>query len=179
MKTQILTPPKYSITSTIILHFILISLTLITACSIFKEKSFFQADSLRRQELRKEVKTESATQTQSLRIYNQQDSSDKQSYTEIFPDGLFRYSHEEGFLGTAKKLLINERLKEGRQVQSSARVTQTEKAKSESREKEKLITKTSAKEKAVNTSNYTFWYLAAIAMLFVGIYFFRNVFRER
>ena len=179
MKTQISPPPSYFITTQHTPHFLGILLIFITACSVFKEKSFFQADSLRRQDIRREVKTGSATQTESLRIYNQQDSADRQFYTEIFPEGLFRYSAKEGFLGTAKKVLINERVKEGRQVQGSAQVTQAQKTQTESRENEKSLTRTRLKGKAVSTRNYTLWYLAGLALLFAGIYFSRNVFGER
>ena len=178
MKTQIIIPTPYFNKPSNALHFLLISLTLITACSVFKEKSFFQSDSLRRHDIRREVKSESATQTQSLRMYNQQDSTDKQSYTEIFPDGFFSYSAEEGFLGTAKRVLINERLKEGRQIQGSEQQTQTENRQSETSENKKLLTRTRLKEKAVNTSTYTLWYLAGLVLLFAGIYIFRNVLKD-
>ena len=108
MKTQLTLPGSYPAIYN--LHILGICLTFITACSVFKDKSFFQADSLQKRDIRREVKTGESVQSQAVRIYSQEDSSDRRSFTEIFPEGHFSYSPEAGFNGNAKRVLINENI---------------------------------------------------------------------
>jgi hypothetical protein len=124
MKTQLTLPYEFN-TSPLHHHILIICLLFITACSVLKEKSFFQADSLLRRNSSTEIETEIQTQSQGFGIYTSEDSADKQSYTEIFPEGVFKYSVKDGFEGKAGRGLINERLKEGRRVRDSAELLQS------------------------------------------------------
>ena len=155
------------------LHILGMCLTLITACSVFKEKSFFQTDSLQKQNTREEIKIKESTQTNTVRILNHQDSSDQQSYTEIFPEGLFTYSVKEGFSGNAKRVTINDRLKAGRKVSDSARFRGSNKRVSNITETERQLIQTRQKVKAKNNKNYTSWYLAGIFLIFAAVFAFR------
>jgi hypothetical protein len=112
-----------------------------------------------------------------LRVYHHQDSSENQSFTEIFPNGSFRYSAKEGFSGNANRVVINARFKQGRRLHNSSEVKQQSNTVSVILEKQRLLTQTRLKEKAAVVSNYSSWYLFGLLLVFVGIYVLRDRFK--
>ena len=174
MKTETLTSPLYLLKSQKIPHLLFTTLIFITACSVFKEKSFFQADSLQKHNTRREIKTSATLEAQAVRIYNVDDSSEKRFFTEIFPEGFFRYSAEDGFSGNANRVVIDERIKEGRKLRDSARRNENSSTVSHLRENERLLSQTRLREKMVNTSNDSLWYLVGLLLIFAGVYVFRK-----
>ena len=109
-----------------------------------------------------------------MRVHSLEDSSDKRSFTEIFPEGLFSYSAEAGFSGNAKRVVINERSKKGSKVRDSALVRQNSHKVSDLSESQRLMTKTRLKQKKVNTNHVSAWYLLGLLLIFGGVYLFRG-----
>ena len=174
MKTQTTLPSPYFITSGNTLYLLLLSLIFITACSLFKEKTFFQSDSLHRHNIRKESTQQSAIKTESLRFYSNSDSLDRQTFAEIFPKGPFKYSLADGFSGEAERLVINERVNESSQLQVSGQRKKTSELKSAMKESERAIAQTRLKEKEVETSNLNLRILVGCALIFLLIFLFRK-----
>jgi hypothetical protein len=164
--------------SPLYLHALYFLLIFITACSVFKERGFMQADSLQKQTTRREAKTNESMQVDAVRIYNKEDSSDKQSFIEIFPQGLFNYSTEKGFSGNGKRVVINERAKAVMKMRDSAQIKQNKSAASNLRENERLLTQTRLTEKVANTNNLNFLYPIGLMLIFAVVYYFRDRLQE-
>jgi hypothetical protein len=171
MKTQITIAPPYFITSANNHHLLFISLVFITACSIFKEKSFFQADSLKQKKVRQEINTESLTTSEVVSLYTSTDSADKQTLAEIFPKGEFTYSLADGFRGEAHSVGIRERVQQTRQQSGSDRQAQTSKLQRHMEESEKLRIETRLKEKELKTQNISLFYGGGCAMILLLLFF--------
>ena len=172
MKTELTLATPYP---TYKLHLLGICLTLITACSVFKEKSFYETDSLQRQESRKEVKTEASATRQALQIYSSSDSADQQSLVEIYPSGIFKYSQKDGFSGEASRLVINERLRSRKLETGETRVSQKQQSKIAVKEGGKLLKQTQKKEKHKTPKNMVWLYLAGCVWIFILIWRFRGI----
>ena len=174
MKTQLCIAMPASYAGKHHLHFLGIGLLLITACSLFKEKSFYQADSLLRQNTNREMKTSLNAHSKMTRIYISSDSADKHNEAEIFPVGFFSYSVTDGFKGKAERIVIKGRIKEGKLVRDSGQLTLESNVSSEIKEAERVVQKTRSKKKEVETRNYALLYLAGGLLIFAGVYFFRR-----
>lgn len=173
MKTQLSLPVYHNASYNI--HILGICLVCISACSMFKEKSFYQTDSLEHQVIRREMKTESDSSSQALRIYNSSDSADHQSTVEIYPRGNFKYSAKDGFSGEADRLLINERLHSGALRSGAVHVLRNAKVRSSNIEAEKSLRQTQLKEKKMKPLNLSWLYLAGCALIFLLIWRFRKI----
>ena len=171
MKTQLTLSTPYP---TYKLHLLGICLVFITACSVFKEKSFYETDSLQRQEIKRATQSESTAMSQSLRIYSSSDSTDRQSFAEIYPKGAFRYSPAEGFSGDAERLVINERLRSAQERSDALRVMQSTQVRKAMNEELKSREHTRKKEKQVRPRNLSWLYLAGCGLIFLGIWWFRS-----
>lgn len=174
MKTQLTIPYQPFHFGSCNIHIISLFFIFITACSVFKEKSFYQADSLLRRNTSTEMKTEVKTHTQGLRIYTSEDSLEKQSYTEIFPEGVFRYSAKEGFNGKAKRVVINERVRGVKKVRDVADHWQEVNLKEGIKKTENTVYRVKLKEKEVKGSSYSLWFLLVLVMGLVVVYIFRG-----
>ena len=175
---KIAIPIPQAPSSPLYFHILYLLLIFITACSVFKERGFTQADSLQKQSTKREAKTNESMRVDAVRIYNHEDSTDKQSLTEIFPHGFFNYSTEKGFSGNAKRVVINERAKAGMRMQDSVKLKQSKSATSNLHENESLLTQTRMKEKVIDTSNFNLWYSVGLLLIFAGVYLFRNRLQE-
>jgi hypothetical protein len=76
---------------------------------VFKEKSFYETDSLRN--VKTDLSIQSGKSSKSLKIYSGNYASDNLTYAEIIPKGIFKYSAESGFAGQAEKVPIRKGLK--------------------------------------------------------------------
>ena len=174
MKTHLTIPLAGCLFNTCQLHILGICLTLITACSVFKEKSFLLTDSLQRQHIRREVKTETKSQVNAVRIYSQEDSSDRRSFTEIVPEGFFRYSSHDGFSGKASRVLMYDRTKESKKVRDSTQFRQVKSTLSKTGETRRMLSKTRVKEKDHHANNSIAACLAGLLLIFAGVFLFRR-----
>jgi hypothetical protein len=161
-----------------LVQFIGICLLFITACSLLKGKSFYQADSLLRQNTNRLFKNNSIFHSKTVRIFTSSDSLDKQYVTEIYPKGFFNYSPENGFSGTAERIVLTGRVKEGKWVRDSATVTRQGNLRSETKESERGIMKTRSKENEVKTKTTRFPFVAGLVLLILVLVFvFRKFFK--
>jgi hypothetical protein len=174
MKSQLTLRMPGQVPSSSNIHLIGICLTLITACSVFNEKSFFETDSLQRRNSRVAIRQESASQTKALRIYSSADTSDRRTFAEIYPKGNFRYSPAEGYSGEAERLLIDERSQERQHVKGSSRLLQSNNSSSTVEERDKSLKKTRVKEKELVPGRYSWLYLAGCGLIFLLIFVLRN-----
>lgn len=174
MKTQLTLPFPASYPGSLNIHVLGICITLMTACSVLKEKSFYETDSLQRQEVRTEIKSESTVTSQALRIYSNSDSADRQSYAEIYPSGPFTYSAKDEFSGVASRLLLKERLQWRRSQRGALQVSGKTKVNSTVKELEKSMTKTGQKRKESKPLNLSMLYMAGCALIFALIWLNRG-----
>jgi hypothetical protein len=174
MKTQLIIQiPGYQ-SSKFNIQLICCFLVLITACSVFREKSFLQADSLRLLNTSMALEQESARHREAITLNSSANSSEKQSLTEIYPTGPFRYSVKDGFSGKADRLVINERLKENKEQKRSAGVKESSSDQLVMKKNEKSRLQSRLKEVALRPKNIFWLYLAGILLLFVMIWRFRR-----
>jgi membrane carboxypeptidase/penicillin-binding protein len=153
-----------------------ICLLYISACSLFKEKSFYQADSLLRQNTKRGSKNNSIIHSKAIRMYSSSDSADKQYVAEIYPRGFFNYSHEHGFSGTAERIILKGRVKEVKSVRDSAALSQEINLSSEIKESERGIMKTSSKEKEVKAKSTRLPFLGGFIIVgLVLLFVFRKL----
>lgn len=160
--------------SALYLHIFYLFLTFITACSVFKERSFLQADSLRRHDTRKELNQQTVKKSESLSFYSKTDSADRLTFAEIFPAGPFKYTPTDGFSGEAGRVVISERMKETKRLEMAEQLKETSELKSGLKESKGEIVQTRLKEKEVKTNNLNMWMLAAVALIFILIFLFRK-----
>lgn len=179
MKTQLTLLMPGQIPSSLHIHLLGFCLTLISACSVFKEKSFLQADSLQRQKVDTHVKTEARLKSQAIRIYSTLDSSDKASYTEIFPQGFFRYSAADGFSGKAEKLIVRERLKTTRLLQDRRQEKLDGSLKAELEDARQSKIKTQLKEKLQKPAGISYLYFSGCLLIFVVIFLSAKILEKR
>ena len=158
--------------------FLGICLLFISACSLFKERSFSQADSLLRFRSNRELKTNSTTHSKMIRISVSSDSSDKQYEAEIFPKGIFTYSPGNGFNGEAERVVLKGKLKEGKLVRDSVQFTVESNLRSERWEAEQAKMQTRRKEKEIKIKDNRLTVLVGCLVLAVVLLFvFRRFFK--
>lgn len=169
---------KFSYLNSHISNLILgIILIFITACSLFKEKSFYRADSLLNTNLKREVKTNRTDHSKGIRIYVSSDSTDRNYFTEIFPKGSFNYSPEMGFSGEAERIVLKGRVKERIVVRDSAEFTKVSSLHSEKKEVKGVKMQILKREKLSKGNNNTLPILACCVMLIlVLVFIFRKFF---
>lgn len=168
MKTQLTLAGYYPVSYP--LHFLGICLTLITACSVLKEKSFYQADSLRRDDIKTQAKIETIITGQAFRISSSSDSSDRLSYAQIFPKGNFKYSIVDGYSGEAEQIIIHERVLERKRQTESAGLTETSKANANIQASAKASTRIRSKEKVLDANNVVLLFMGGCLLLSLIIF---------
>lgn len=174
MKTQLTLRMPGQMPSSYHIHLLGICLCLVTACSVFKEKSFFETDSLQRRDSSREMKSETRTSGRALRITSTEDSANTQTWSEIFPQGTFKYSVKEGFEGKAGRLLIHQSLQQMKKVHDSSATSNSVFKKEKLEETAKQIDRKTLKRKEITTSRLNYWYLAGLLGIFLGIYLGRR-----
>ena len=121
--------------------------------------------------------SESNARSKAIRVYSGSDSSEKLSYTEIFPKGYFKYSDADGFFGEADRLLISGRITEGKRIRDSSQLLQKSNVRSSKKQSERAVTETRVKEKGLTARNFNLLYLAGCALIFLMIYLCRRFLR--
>lgn len=171
MKTQLTIPMPINYVVTYNLHFIGVCLLFITACSLFKEKSFYQTDSLRRIKNDRAIKMNRYDHIKMIRLYTRSDSAEKQYVTEIYPKGFFNYSPENGFSGEAERVVLKGKVKEGILVRDSGHLSQESNIRSDTKEVERAKMQARSKEKKVKTKNTRLEFVVGGVVL-VGVLIF-------
>jgi hypothetical protein len=160
------------------LHLLMCILIFISACSVFKEKSFFETDSLQRQKTAASMKQESHSRQDAVRMYSHTDSGDQQTFAEIIPRGAFKYSLAEGFSGEAERLLIRERQQRSSRGTGFSRSRRDERLNTDLNAKAETRTKSMLKAKVQKPRGLTLIYLAGTVLLFVLIYWCRRYLKQ-
>lgn len=177
MKTTLSIPAPFSYQGCNHIHLMMCLLIFISACSVLKEKSFYQADSLSTRNSKNEEITELTSNLKAIRVYNSSDSAEKQFFTVIIPRGPFKYSETEGFNGEAERLFISERVKESKQVRDSARLVHMNAVSSAKKSIEGTVMKTRLKEKHLKAANLNLIYPGVCILILVLImYRYRRFF---
>ena len=147
-----------------------------TACSVFKDKGFYQADSLLRRNGKLEWKAVENSHIRTVEVYSSEDSADKQYSVEISPTGLFKYSMTDGFSGEAGRIVISGKIREGRKVRDSAGQVQASSLDLAAKGSESSRTQTQVKEKILRSRKH-FYLAAGCLAVFILIYLLRTVFK--
>ena len=156
------------------IHLLGICLCLITACSVFKEKSFFETDSLQRQNNSREIKSETRASGRAVRITTSEDSGDTQTWSEIFPQGAFKFSINKGFDGQAGRVVIHQRLKQLKKTRDSSAIGSSVLKKKRLNETAKQVDKKRLQGKEITARKFNYWYLAGLLGIFAGVYLGRQ-----
>ena len=170
MKTHLcISYPSYYVGSYPI-HLLAIFLIFMTACSVFKDKGFYQADSLLRRNEKLELKAVENSHIKMVAVYTSEDSADKQYSVEISPKGLFKYSMTDGFSGEADRVVISGKIKEGKKVRDSVRAVQTSSVRLAAKGSESTLTHTQVKEKVLQSKKSHFYFAAGCLTIVILLY---------
>lgn len=170
MKTQLTIPYPSYYAGSYHIHVLAIFLIFMTACSVFKDKGFYQADSLLRRNEKLGLKAVENSRVKIVEVYTSEDSADKQYSVEISPKGLFKYSMTDGFSGEADRVVISGKIKEGKKVRDSARAVQTSSLRVAAKGTESTLTHTQVKEKVLQSKKSHFYFVAGCLTIFILIY---------
>jgi len=152
-----------------------IMLLLITACALFKEKSFYRSDSLFRQSNKLELKQGLDLNAYKIRISHYLDSSSAKFYTEIYPRGNFSYSPSGGFSGQADLLRLSGQTSYLQKILDSSLTDSSLKLSSDLREELKRELRIVKKEKQLKKEiPYWIWLGGTLILLGVGIVYSRK-----
>jgi hypothetical protein len=174
MKSQLTLRMPGQVPASLHIHLLGICLTLISACSVFKEKSFFETDSLQRQNRKATLRQESVSQTKLIQFSSSKDSLDRQSFAEIIPKGTFSYSPAQGFSGEAEKVLIRERLKASHRGTGTSKLVQSNKVREAIKKNENSRVQIRQKKKELRSPGLSWVYLAGCGLIFWLIWRFRR-----
>jgi hypothetical protein len=172
METQLSIKPYLE--DSVPLRILLVMIFFVTACSVLQKRGMLQTDSLSKVSSSVRTDSDQRNSTNALRIYDQNDSSDRHSYTEIFPDGNFKYSDKEGFSGQAKRVLIASREKQQSQAHISEELMQTWRLRASTIAKERAVTSRKVKEKTAKPDSFIWLYIVGCLIIYLTIYMLRR-----
>lgn len=151
-----------------------IFLLLISACSLFKDKSFYRSDSLYSHIDKLELKQVLDLKSHRIRISNRKDSSSAEFYIEIFPRGSFSYSPINGFSGQAEMLRLSGKISSMQKTLDSSVTDSTLKLNSDLGKKSKSELRTVKKEKEIKKKIPDWiWVTGILILISLGIVYRR------
>lgn len=147
-----------------------IMLLIISACTLFKEKSLNRSDSLYRRSGKLEANQELVQNAYKIIISNYQDSSSTEFYTEIYPRGNFSYTLSNGFTGEASLLRLSGKANHLQKILDSSLSAGNLNLNSNQRAEFKQELRTVTKEKELKKEvPYKVWLLGILILLGLGI----------
>lgn len=171
--------PDFSKSRNILLMLAGIMLLFFTACTLFKEKSFYRSDSLYRQSGKLEMKEELDLNSHKFIISNSLDSSSAEFYTEIYPRGNFSYSPSKGFSGQADLLRFSGKTRNLQKMLDSSLTDNTLKLRSDLADEFKQEWRSVKKEKEVKKAiPYWVWLGGILILLGLGLVYRRVLIRK-
>ncbi|MGX5689465.1 hypothetical protein [Arcticibacter tournemirensis] len=160
------------------LSILLLSVLMISGCSVLKTKYSERKDSLGRRELNKTESSSLSSGSWASRVLVVNDSLGHQYGAEIFPKGKFHYSPSEGFTGEASRVLVKGEIKRATIARDSASGGSSLSGQQTLALKEKEQSNTSSAEKVKDVKRPVtaglLWLLLAVGVLGGGVLWWRN-----